>query len=208
MSKKILETVSTIPLWLKVFILIFVMATLLVAMVYATVQQTYRSAANDPQIEIAEDVANALSKGADPQALIPPNPLDISGSLAPFIIVYNASGTPVASSAQLNGKNPVPPQGVFDFLKYNSQDRFTWQPAAGVRVATVIAKYDGPAPGFILAGRSLREVEIREAKLGKMLGAGWLISLLAGLLAAWLLFGNSKHYGHQPHQEPQTPEAT
>jgi hypothetical protein len=64
-----------------------------------------------------------------------------------------------------------------DYVKQNGEDRVTWQPEAGVRIAAVIEGYGGAAPGYVLAGRSLREVEIREDQAEFFAGATWVAAL-------------------------------
>ena len=43
-------------------------------------------------------------------------------------------------------------------LARRGEDRLTWQPEPGVRSATVVVHYQGAQAGFVMAGRSLREV--------------------------------------------------
>jgi hypothetical protein len=69
-----------------------------------------------------------------------------------------------------------------------SKDRITWQPQSGVRSAIVVTQFKGPNPGFILAGRSLREVEIREDDIMHLIFLGWIAILLVTLLATAILF--------------------
>src|SRR5689334_10836553 len=80
-------------------------------LVYGAVQQTYRQGANDPQIQVAEDVVTAINQGsASPESIVPPQPTaDMAGSLSTFLLIYNATGTPVGGSVALNGKIPTPP---------------------------------------------------------------------------------------------------
>jgi len=149
--------------------------TIVFGTIYAAVQQDIRQSANDPQIQIAEDVAHLLNTGANPLAMVPPQKMDMSQGLDPFLVIYDASGTPIASSALLNNTIPVPPHGVFDYAKKYGEDRITWQPEPGVRIATVIVPYNN---GFVLAGRSLREVEKREDNIEHLAGLGWLASIV------------------------------
>ncbi|MQC26609.1 MAG: hypothetical protein DWG76_04055 [Chloroflexi bacterium] len=58
----------------------------------------------------------------------------------------------------------------------------TWAPEDGVRIASVVAAYD---EGYVVAGRSLREVEARVARLNMILLMGWGVSLAASLVLAW-----------------------
>ena len=146
----------------------------LCGLVYLTVQQSLRISANDPQIQLAEDAASALGGGANVDSIVPAARVELAASLAPFIIVFDDSGNVLASSATLHGSIPVYPSGVLDYARKNGEDRVTWQPENGVRMATVVVHYD---KGFVLAGRSLREVEIRESNIEK-------ISAIA-MLAIW-----------------------
>jgi hypothetical protein len=139
----------------------------LCALVYLTVQQSLRMGANDPQIQMAEDAASQLDNAASVESVIPANKVEIAGSLAPFVIVFDQSGKVLASSATLHGALPDYPAGVLDYVRQNGQDRVTWQPEAGVRMATVVTSYK---QGFVMAGRSLREVEIRESQVEELSG--------------------------------------
>lgn len=78
--------------------------------------------------------------------------------------LFLEGGGPIAGSGTLDGKLPTLPPGVFDFTRQNGQDGITWQPQPDVRSAIVVVHYNGLQSGFVLAGRSLREVEIREDK--------------------------------------------
>jgi len=159
--------------------------------VYSAVQQDLRQSADDPQIQFAEDAAGRLSGGQSPQSVLPAAPVDIRQSLAPFMIVYDGSGAVAASSAVLAGATPSLPAGVLSSVvsgragkpwsgSPSGESRLTWQPEGGVRSAVVIRHYDG---GFVLVGRSLREVEEREDRLLALVGLGLALSLGATLVA-------------------------
>jgi hypothetical protein len=72
--------------------------------------------------------------------------------------------------------------GVFDYVRQHDQDRITWQPEPGVRIATVVAGYTGSQSGFVLAGRSLREVEKRESQAEMEAGVVWIVTLFGSLV--------------------------
>jgi hypothetical protein len=163
--------------WLPLALVIVFVSGLL----YVTVQQSLRMGANDPQIQMAEDAAVALAAGANPQSVLTNTVVDISTSLAPFLVIYNINGKPLASSGLYHGVAPLLPEGVFTFTRQNGEDRVSWQPEPGVRAAVVVVAYAGSQPGFVMAGRSLREVEIRETNLEKITGIAMLLAL-AGLL--------------------------
>jgi hypothetical protein len=164
-----------------------VVATALCGLVYLAVQQVLRQSANDPQIQMAEDAAAVLASGGAVEQVLPAAIIDIAHSLAPFTMVFDDKGKVLASSGLLHGQMPELPAGVLDYVRQHGQDRITWQPEPGVRVATVVVSYAGTAPGFVLAGRSLREVEKRETQAEFEAGAAWLVTLAASLCIVVLM---------------------
>lgn len=168
-------------------------ATVLALAVYVIPQQVLRQDANDPQIELAENLVQDLKSGSTLDESLPPESIDISRSLSPFLIAYDAQGNPLASQAKLNGKIPAPSKEVFDHVRSEGEARITWAPQHGARYAAVILHVPGDGntvnEGFVLAGRSLREVEIREKKLGDLAFFNWLVMMglvVVGMIAfAW-----------------------
>jgi hypothetical protein len=162
--------------------------TLFAGMLYVTVQQVLRQDANDPQIQVAEDMADLLSQGIAPQSLISTGvPIDVSRSLATYAVVFDASGTAVLSTANLHGQPIALPPGVLEYAKKHGEDRLTWQPEVGVRSAVVMVYYSGTKTGFVLVGRSLREVEIRENNLSRQVLIGWLAALIVSFIAVFFI---------------------
>jgi hypothetical protein len=158
---------------------------------YVISQQVLRMSANDPQIQLAEDGASRLREGEAPAAVVPERKVDMASSLAPFVIIYDDLGRPVASSAKLDGRVPTPPRGVLDNVRSYGEERVTWQPRPGVRIASVVTRTPG---GFVVAGRNMREVQIREDRVFKLAAVAWLFVNCA-VLGLWLLaplFGGSK----------------
>lgn len=178
----------------KVFGITAVALTLSFGFAYAIAQQSMRMGANDPQTEIIEGVIEALSQGQDPKAFASLNPTDLSKSLSPFVIVFDTEGKVVAGTAQLDGQAPVPPSHVFDAAKTKGLNRLTWQPRAGVRLATIVKPYagSGESKGFVLSGKSLKEVESRTRELLKLTVIAWAAALVVNLLVVMLLFGKKE----------------
>lgn len=154
---------------------------------YTISQQVYRMSANDPQIQMAEDGASALSGGAEVISIVPASKVDIAHSLAPFIIVLDDSGNVLGSNADLNGKVPPIPAGVLDYVRKTGEDRITMQPQPGVRFAAVITRFTGSTNGFVLAGRSLREVEKRSDNLLRLSALAILVTWIASLVVVILV---------------------
>lgn len=153
-------------------------------LIYASVQQSYRQDANDPQIELANDTADALADGQSIDSSVPGITVSVAKSLAPFMIVYDANGNEVASSVTLDGQTPQLPRGVLASAKEMGENRVTWQPEEGVRIAAVIVPYED---GFVLAGRNMREIEEREAQLTMFAGVAWILTMIATFLV--IIFG-------------------
>lgn len=176
------------PAWLRILRIWLPSAlalTLLVGFSYVAVQQVYRTSADDPQLQLAQDAAARLADGAPLEAVVPTGTVDIAKSLSPFVIVYGSDNTPLAGSGTLDGTLPTPPIGVLDTARSADENRVTWQPRAGVRIASVeTAVGDGRV---VLAGRSLREVETRVGTLTATAGLVWLIGVFASLVVAVLL---------------------
>jgi hypothetical protein len=161
-----------------------VAATGLAGLIYVTSQQALRMGANDLPTQIAEDAAAELGLGAAPSSIVGSATVDISASLRPFVAVFAADGALLASSARLDDMTPSPPQGVLAAARAAGMNRVTWQPAPGVRMASVaVALPDGRV---VVSGHSLRETEAHIAQSGTLTGLGWLATLLATLVATAL----------------------
>jgi hypothetical protein len=160
--------------------------TFAAGLVYITAQQVIRLSGNDPQIQMAEDAAQSLSEGKNPQ--VPSSVIDMRSSLATYMIIFDDTGQPITSTVQLEGITPAVPSGVFGSVRQEGEKRFTWQPKTGVRSAAVVTHYGGTHSGFVLVGRSLREVEKREDQILQLVGVAWLCALVGSTLTAGGIF--------------------
>lgn len=151
---------------------------------YLGIQQNYRASLNDPQIQMVEDAQAALLAGKQPAEIVGRAPLfDAASSLAPFIAIYDESGNPLESSASIGAMPPRPPMGVFEAAKEAGENRVTWQPNAGTRIALVVRPVSIESGWYVAAGRNMREVEARETSLARIFS----IALLAALVLTFLL---------------------
>lgn len=160
----------------------------LCGLVYFTVQQMYRQTANDPQVQMAHEIAQELNAGMPVAAVVPYRPVDIGDSLAPYVMILDDGGRVLASSGRLHDQPRVVPVGVLDHVRAQGEERVTWQPERGVRVALVVVRRPGSS-GFVLAGRSLEESEMRTSEFGQLVAVAW-AATLAGLL---ILVGISEY---------------
>ena len=149
--------------------------------IYAVVQQEQRSAANAPQIQLAEDAASALNNGRKPAQLVRSS-VEVTNSLDPFVMVYSKSGHLVTSSGSLNHKTPALPVGALKAADGKDYSAVTWQPQAGQRFATVtVAAKDY----YVVGVRSLREIEKNESQTLRLAFIGGVAAELV-LLASYL----------------------
>ncbi len=156
--------------------------TVLAGFTYAAVQQNMRLAANEPQAQMATDIKAALSVNESPDALLPNRSVDISTSLSPFVILYDESGNPTRNTITGTDVVPVPPAGVFVYTRQKGEDRITWAPERGIRLATVVQHYkSNTSSGFVLVGRNLRETEKNEDSVLQMTVAAWLVAIVGSL---------------------------
>ena len=174
------------------YIAVSVSVLLAMGVAYIAIQQNIRLSANETPVQLAEDTARALETAPLTAASFAGQGTEISQSLAPFAVIYDASGTPIAGSGKLRGKLPTLPAGVLDSVRTNGESRITWQPEAGVRSAIAVAEIaTGTNRGdFVMVGRSLREVEKREDALTMQFCFGALAALI--VLAAGLYLSREK----------------
>jgi|KBSMisStandDraft_5_1062788.scaffolds.fasta_scaffold02593_12 hypothetical protein len=151
--------------------------TMIIALVYATVQQNYRGNANDPQVQMVTDVSNKLARMASIEQFFNGDTIDLAQSLGLFVVLYDEGGKPIRSSAIFRGVAPQLPSGVFDFVRNNGEERVTWQPERGTRMAMVVRTVRHGSVGFVAAGRSLREVEVKEENLRWMVFIVWMLCM-------------------------------
>lgn len=171
-----------------VWISLFVLMTACLGLTYATGHQILRQGANDPIIQISEDTVAFLTTGKPMPSTAFTPVVDMAKSLSPYFIIYDDSGNPIGSTGLLDGKVPTVPPGVFAYAKEHGQNRITWQPRPGVRSAIVVTHVNAGMGGFVLAGRSLREVEKREDQILFFTVATWIASSIAlalGVVASY-----------------------
>ena len=167
-----------------------VLVTGIILLVYAAMQQQYRSAANDPQLQMARDAVTALKQGKAVAEIMPTDTVDMEQSLATCMQLYNTSGKQVASNGYIGAKPPVVPAGVLNKARVEGEYPVSWQPSPMARMGAVIAYTGGRQGSYVLVTRSLEEVEKRIGALVKMIFMCWLLCMCVicahGLLQAYL----------------------
>jgi len=167
-----------------------VLVTGVLLLVYASVQQQYRTSANDPQVQIARDAAIKLKQGKTIAEIVKPDTVDIEQSLGSCIQLYGPAGNLSASTGYIGTQPPTMPAGVLNKAKQDGEYDVTWQPSAMARMAAVVIYTGGRQGSYVVVARQLEEVEKREAALVKMVFLCWLLCMCIisahGLLQAYL----------------------
>ena len=176
----------------KFWIVLSVATTFLSLLILITAHQTLRQGANDPQIQLAEDLAAKLLRGMDTDQLVEGEKVNPVKSLDIITIIYSAQEEPIYSSAILDGKTPELPKGVLEHARNQEIHKLTWQPKDTVRIATVIKYFKGESEGYVLVGRSLKEVELRKEMVLHQAILGWAGTLVATFMAASLIAKTGK----------------
>ena len=164
------------------------LATVLALALYAIPQQVLRRGADDPQVEMADNLVFQLEQGITAGNAIPSGKIEIAHSLSPFVIAFDDQGHPIASQAALNGETPALAKGTLDYVREHGEYRFTWKPGGATRIAAVVQRVHGDHPGFVLAGRSLREETVRQIAVKQMATLAW-IAMLALIFVGTAAFG-------------------
>ena len=167
------------PTWAQRLAAVIV-ATILFGTIYVVAQQLDRLGANEAPLRLASQVAAELREGQTSTVDAQPH-VDLSRSLAPFVVVEDAQGRATDGSGFLKGSLVSLPTGVLGSAAKSGQDNVTWQPAPGLRFATVTLRVGDQ---FVSAGQSLKPSEDRDGTVRLLVGFGWLVSMLV-FAAVW-----------------------
>ena len=170
--------------WIKVWFLLSIVTTAMSGLVYVTVQQSLRQGANDPQIQMAWDIASKLTQGIDINKLVPFEQVLVGSELSPFIIIYDYNFNPIIGNGIYDGKLAQVPKGVLNYTKEHLEDRVTWQPDKYTRIALVVEK-SGDGKSLVAVGKSMREIEKRENRILYFTMLAWLATILSTLAVAF-----------------------
>jgi metal-dependent hydrolase (beta-lactamase superfamily II) len=146
-----------------------------------------RQDGNDPQVQLAEDVAAAMDAGATSADIVPQTSVDMSKSLSPFVLIYDKSNKLSGSDVVLGTTKPEIPSGALDTARSNGSHRFTWEPQSGTRAAVVAMKDKNG--NIVVVGRSLREIESRTQQMMMLFGGALAVALIGTFMMVWMMEG-------------------
>jgi hypothetical protein len=187
--KRHLDRFCSAPIEIKRFLSFSIFVAAMVIFTYVIAQNILRSEADDPQIQMAEEVSFLLNHNAPMGPLVPEIGVELSESLKTFIQIYDEKGSLLDGNATMNGISPKIPKDVLSYAKEHEENRLTWRLESGVRIAAVISHYGGQNPGYAVAGRSLRETENRIGGIGKLCFFFWLGMMLFACAFYRFFFG-------------------
>jgi hypothetical protein len=165
---------------LAIWIIGVVVATSALGTVYLVAQQLDRQAADQVGAQLATQVAGDLSSGSTATVDGLPR-VDLAASLAPFVVVYDSSGHPVAGNGYLDGRLAEPPAGVIATAASEGSNHVTWQPRPGLRFATVEVR---SGDRVVMGAQSLIPTEQRADRLGMLVALAWIGTMFAIALIA------------------------
>jgi hypothetical protein len=148
--------------------------TLLFGTIYVVTQQLDRLSANDAPLRLASQVAAEIRDGQSATLDAQPH-VDLSRSLATFVVVEDAEGRPTAGSGFLRNALVSLPTGVLSTAARDGRDDVTWQPSGDLRFATVTLSVGNR---FVSAGQSLAPSEQRDGTFRLLIGLSWLAAML------------------------------
>jgi hypothetical protein len=196
MFKKILRLA-----FLPIIIIVLTSATSFVLL-----QQNIRLSVDEEISTLSDNIVSAVEKNRavldnQPQdQLVDPTKSDLI-----FIQAYNDDNSIIFSTLGIDGNNQSKvPQNELDTAKKNNRNNITWSPKKDIRLATVIQRFNGEKPGYIVTGRSLKTSDVKIYKLGRIAALSALAStVIIGLISAiWSAIENprekksKKHHAH------------
>lgn len=167
------------------WLIIMFLVTFTSSLIYLIAQQSLRLGANEQPVQLAIDTAIKLNNGQNANQAVSSEQVDISKSLSPFVMVYDANKNLISTSGMMGSSKPIYPKGVLDNVAKNGEDKVTWQTPIGLRFATVAIKTNS---GYIVAGRSLTETEKLIDHIGKLVLEAWLACAIFSGIALFIIY--------------------
>lgn len=165
--------------------LVAIFSVVFVSICYSS-RTALRQQANDPQVEVTDQVANIIRQGAPLDAIVSgAEQVELSQSDALFVMIFDKDKNLAGSSAVFNGQPLSVPSESFDLAKASGDYRFDWQVSETKKIAAVMKAVDDSS--YVLAGRSLAEFDRRAAVLSQPLWLGWGVSVLLALFLSSLM---------------------
>jgi two-component system OmpR family sensor kinase len=160
------------------------------AALYGLISRSVNTNQDDQLRSRARAAASAL--GSTPADLTPRPllaPADLRSSTDVFVEVLGLDGTPVYSTAQLNGAPPAVSAALLDqAAKQHGAFATEATPVTGTELRLYLAPFPG---GYVVAGQSTRVTQSNLSGIVGFLVISGIPTLLAALVASWLVAGRA-----------------
>lgn len=164
-----------------IFVTLVLLITVIFGAIFGTGQQVLRGDSDYPQVEVVQQVQGIIEQGVPLDVIVnSEEAINLEESMSLFVMIFDKDKNLVSSSAKIGEQSPTPPSESFDIAKSKGENKFTWQPQDGVRLAAVLKPVGDKA--FVLAGKSLKETDKRVQTLGVFTLIGWAVSIVLALL--------------------------
>ncbi|MEM1312467.1 MAG: hypothetical protein AAGF07_03310 [Patescibacteria group bacterium] len=184
---------------IKSWLVLAIAISFIFGFIFIATHQIMRTEANTPLVDTGQNILGYLENDetVDSQleqlvSQIEQSPkVDVRDSDKVVVSIYNDSGEVQASTASLDEESPTLESEIFGQAKQDGVNKITWAPEDDkeVRLAFIVYPIKEGDKGYLVIGKSLEETEINITKIGKVLLAGWLITLLVTLLSSLVLNG-------------------
>jgi hypothetical protein len=165
----------------------FLLITFMHLLVYACVQQVYRTRANEAPTQLADKLAYALSKGVTPAGLAFQQDPELFSSTLLSVFMYDSSGKELASNTKIANRTATVPPGVLAAARRNTNYSVSWAPMSGMRKALVMRHLRDRNITIAVAG-PLNYSEDQSQQLMQMVLLSWVACFAVLALCGALLF--------------------
>lgn len=164
-----------------IFVTLVLILTVIFGSIFTIGQQVLRGDSDYPQVEVIQQVEGIIKQGVPLDVIVnSEEAIDLESSMSLFVMIFDKDKNLVGSSAKIGGQSPTPSAENFDLAKSKGENRFTWQPEKGVRVAAVLKPVGDNA--YVLAGKSLKETDKRVKTLAVYTLIGWASAIILSVL--------------------------
>jgi hypothetical protein len=165
--------------FLRLAFLPIIIIILTTATAFVLLQQNIRLSADEEISTLSDNIVSAVEKNRavldnQPQdQLVDPTKSDLI-----FIQAYNDDNSIIFSTLGIDNSNQSKiPQSALDTAKKNNRSNITWSPKKDIRLATIVQRFNGDKPGYIVTGRSLKTFDAKVNSIAKTAAISALASI-------------------------------
>ena len=160
-----------------------------IAILFATIasHQVIRMGVDSRLSVIAQDAGTELVSGALISPLVAGKIIQIKKSGSAFLSILDNDGKILGTNGSLEGVDLIPPKGVLEYTRAHTEERVTWEPQQGVRIATVLRYIAGETPMYVVAGVSLAEAQRQICLIRQLALLAWIFMCVVCIVISYIL---------------------